>query len=129
MKEFLSAVPLTSLMSGCICAMQHPDGNKLGKKQENKLIAPTEQQLQAAKETFAKIGGIIPSESKENVPLFVVPGETQDVDLEKLSNLPFSFGLRLAFTKVTDGGLKEIAKMENLTILNLAYTKVTDTGC
>ena len=31
-------------------------------------------------------------------------------------------------TKITDAGLKDVAKLQQLTNLNLAYTKITDAG-
>jgi hypothetical protein len=38
------------------------------------------------------------------------------------------FGLDLVSTRVTDGGLKELAPLKNLTTLKLRETKVTDVG-
>ena len=36
--------------------------------------------------------------------------------------------LGLGFTKITDEGLKDLAKLQNLTELELAFTKITDAG-
>ena len=34
----------------------------------------------------------------------------------------------LGFTKITGEGLKDVAKLQNLTELELAFTKITDAG-
>jgi len=36
--------------------------------------------------------------------------------------------LDLSYTEITDAGLKEVAKLENLTQLELSFTQITDTG-
>ena len=48
--------------------------------------------------------------------------ELTEADLAKVTKLS------LAFTKITDTGLKEVAKLKKLTELILAGTKITDTG-
>jgi Leucine-rich repeat (LRR) protein len=46
-------------------------------------------------------------------------------DIAKLSNLSW---LHLSYTKVTDAGLKELANLRNLRTLELNFTHVTDAG-
>jgi hypothetical protein len=46
-------------------------------------------------------------------------------EIAKLTNLN---SLYLYGTNVTDAGLNELLALKNLTTLNLGYTKVTDTG-
>jgi hypothetical protein len=48
--------------------------------------------------------------------------------LKTIPPVPFSFGLDLAFSQVTDVGLQELGKLANLTKLALSYTQVSDTG-
>ncbi len=120
MKESLVVLVAVSIGLGCTCADQKPDES--GKKP----TAPTEQQLEAAKEAFARIGGTCSFLEKD--PIFHMPLHTVDEDLKKIPNLSFSSGLGLGGTKVTDGGLKEIANLKNLTYLYLDSTKVTDAG-
>jgi len=49
-----------------------------------------------------------------------VTGKLTEADLEKITSL------WLNNTKITDEGLKELAKLQNLIGLNLSYTKITD---
>jgi len=49
-------------------------------------------------------------------------GEFTEADLEKI------LSLALARTKITDAGLKEVAKVQKLTMLWLNDTKITDAG-
>ena len=49
-------------------------------------------------------------------------GELTKADLEKVTYLG------LLFTKITDAGLKDIAKLQNLITLKLGNTKITDAG-
>ena len=49
-------------------------------------------------------------------------GELTEADLEEVT------GLFLADTKVTDEGLKEVAKLQNLEVLYLSLTQITDAG-
>ncbi len=116
MKESLVVLVALSIGLGCSSALQKPDEG--GKKS----TAPTAEQLQAAKEAFAKIGGKY--FDIEKFPYFDMPGDTEDDDLKKIPNLPFSFGLDLSETKVTDAGMKQIAKLKNLTTLDLDFNKV-----
>ena len=46
---------------------------------------------------------------------------------DKRSGKPV-INVSLAFTKVTDAGIKELTPLKNLTTLNLMYTQVTDAG-
>ena len=49
-------------------------------------------------------------------------GEITDADLSKVTKLS------LAFTQITDAGLKEVAKLKKLTELILVRTQITDAG-
>ena len=49
-------------------------------------------------------------------------GEFTANDLEKVT------GLDLSRTKITDAGLKEVARMQKIIILDLTATKITDAG-
>ena len=49
-------------------------------------------------------------------------GKLNEADLEKVTSLD------LTFTKITDVGLKEVAKLQKLTSLGLARTQITDAG-
>ncbi len=49
-------------------------------------------------------------------------GELTKADLEKVTRL------HLDETKITDVGLKDVAKLQKLTTLGLAYTKITKAG-
>ena len=49
-------------------------------------------------------------------------GELTVNDLEKVT------GLDLSRTKITDAGLKEVARMQKIITLDLTGTKITDTG-
>ena len=86
---------------------------------------PTPEQLQAAKEAFAKIGGVLLISRNGQKPQFEMLRQSKDEDLKKIPEVPFLFGLSLAGTQVTDAGIKEISNIKNLTSLNLLGTKVT----
>ena len=49
-------------------------------------------------------------------------GELTKADLEKVADL------YLGDTKITDAGLKEVAKLQKLTFLRLSFTNITDAG-
>ncbi len=49
-------------------------------------------------------------------------GELTKADLDKVPSLS------LTYTTITDEGLKEVVKLQNLTILYLSDTKITDAG-
>ena len=55
------------------------------------------------------------------------PGIT-DAGLKEVAKLQQLSSLNLSFTKITDGGLKEVAKLQQFTILNLRGTQITDAG-
>ena len=60
-------------------------------------------------------------EGNLSLPELVSSGLTE-ADLGKVTEL------NLDYTKITDAGLKEVAKLQKLTILYLGYTKVTKAG-
>ena len=49
-------------------------------------------------------------------------GEITEADLEKVTRL------QLGLTKITDAGLKDVAKLQKLTFLGLFFTEITDAG-
>jgi len=57
-------------------------------------------------------------------------GDTKitDAGLKDIAKLQKLTSLHLGNTKITDAGLKEIAKMQQLTFLHLELTKITDAG-
>jgi hypothetical protein len=93
---------------------------------------PTDGEFQAAAKAFEKVGGRFDKytypDSKLTVYTLHMRPKTSDEDLKKLPSISFAFGLVLADTKVTNAGLKEIAKLKNLDRLNLNNTKITDAG-
>ncbi len=97
-----------------------------------KPIEPTADELQTATKAFEELQGklriYVDRHSKQTKYRFGMPKATVDGDLKKIPDLPFSFGLMLFGTNVTDAGLKDLGNLENLTSLNLMYTKVTDAG-
>ncbi len=97
-----------------------------------KPAEPSEKQLEAAKEAYAKFGAKYAADTnpktEQTVHLFRMPKTTTDADLKGLPDLPFSFGLGLISTQVTDAGLKELKELKQLTTLDLEGTQVTDAG-
>jgi hypothetical protein len=104
--------------------------------QPTRSIEPTDEQIQAAKKAFEDLGGTF-TEGGLNAKAFY-SGSTRrysntDEDLKKIPNVPFAFGLNLGggglgyYDKLTDAGLKEIAKLENLS-LHLDHARVTFAG-
>ena len=53
---------------------------------------------------------------------FASPVELTEADLEK------AIELNLSSTQITDAGLKEVAKLQSLTVLHLSQTQITDAG-
>ena len=51
-----------------------------------------------------------------------------DAGLKEVAKMKRLTKLHLSRTKITDAGLKEVAKLKQLEYLNLAYTKVTKAG-
>ena len=87
--------------------------------------------MQKAKDEYAKIGAfyqeVTDPLTKRVSHSFRLP-YNRDPELKNLPNLPFSFGLRLTLTEVTDVGLKEMKDLKNLTALQFRDTKVTHVG-
>jgi internalin A len=52
----------------------------------------------------------------------------RDGVIGKLPDPGVPFGLDLSFTRMTDAGLKEVAKLSNLHVLDLSFTNITDAG-
>src|ERR1700733_11218800 len=79
--------------------------------QSPKVIEPTKEQLEVATKAFATIKGRLLDPGEENppvsVPIFFMTKATDD-DLKQLPAVPFSFGLYLSRTKITQVGLKKL---------------------
>ena len=81
---------------------------------------PTPEQVEKIRQSFgAKYQTETDSNNKNTIHFFTMPRKTTDADLKKLHNVPFRLGLDLAFTEVTDAGLKELKDLKQLTELNL----------
>jgi len=82
---------------------------------QEKPVEPTTEQLQKAKDEFAKIGAtydaVIDPLTKRVTHTFRLAAKTQDADLKNLPNPPFSLTLNLQSTQVTDVGLKELMEV------------------
>ena len=66
-------------------------------------------------------------EASKAVPAFKAPRRKPGM-LESLPAPTTAFGLDLTYTQITDAGLKEVAKLQQLTSLELRGTGVTDAG-
>jgi uncharacterized protein (TIGR03066 family) len=101
-------------------------------KDEDELIEPTEQQLQDAVKAFEKKGCKLfkhsDSVTKKTTYFFELPKEGTDLDMANLPDVPFSFGLVIPETRVTDAALKQLADNNNLTELLLGGLYLTDAG-
>jgi Leucine-rich repeat (LRR) protein len=65
----------------------------------------------------------------ENVTALVLRRtKITDAGLKEVAKLRGLTYLDLVGTKITDAGLKEVAKLQKLTILDLDFTKITKTG-
>src|SRR5262245_52753842 len=95
-------------------------------------IEPAEEQLQAAFAAAHELRGEfrkrLHPQARQAAHVLVMSRSTSDGDLKKIPDFPFSFGLELAGTGVTDAGLKELAPLRNLTALYLHGTQITDVG-
>jgi hypothetical protein len=100
--------------------------------QTPKQIEPTEEQVEAAKKAFEKLGATLSKEEGFGQTLYVVamPPQTKDKDLKDLPAVPFLFVLDFRQTQMTDARLKEIASLKNLTGIYLpnAENQMTDAG-
>jgi hypothetical protein len=65
---------------------------------------------------------------EQPILFFVMPASTNDSDLKSLPVVPFSFGLDLRATLVTDAGFGCLARHRTLSALGLNWTAVTGTG-
>lgn len=97
------------------------------------FIEPTDEQLQAAVKAFEERKCTLfkhqDPETKRTSYYFTLPKEANDFSLGQLPDVPFSFGLVLNDTNVTDAGFPHLAKMKNLTeLLILKSFHITDAG-
>ena len=58
--------------------------------------------------------------------LFLANTQITDAGLKDIAKMQQLISLGLEDTKITDAGLKDIAKLQNLTVLSLGNTKITD---
>jgi hypothetical protein len=81
-----------------------------------KPVQPTKEQLEAAKQAYAKFGAqyepYTNQKTKQTFHSFTMPMTTTDAALKGLPDLPFSFGLVLRSRQVTDAGLKELKDLK-----------------
>src|SRR5262249_53229962 len=93
---------------------------------------PTEDQFQEATEVCRSLGAElrkrIHPHAQQAAYVIVMPRSSVDADLEKIPDLPFSFGVDLFGTSVTDAGLETLVSLKNLTAIYLHGTRVTDAG-
>lgn len=100
-----------------------------------KVIEPTEQELKAAIDAFKELrlehepldgfGSRVPRHRFAARPQ--VGGLLKDTDLMRFPKVPFSYGLNLYYTDMTDEGVKELATFPNLIWLQTPM-QVTDKG-
>src|SRR4051812_5266628 len=80
-------------------------------------VEPTMEQLEAVAQVIEELGGIAgiynDPLSKQAITWFLLPNATND-DLKKLPPVPFTFGLILTNSQVTDIGLKELDNVKHL---------------
>ncbi|MCE9561468.1 MAG: hypothetical protein K8U57_05385 [Planctomycetes bacterium] len=118
------------LVTGQFGFAEQPDKKELPKPLPDNIV-------KAWKDAGATVGWIMVSES--GIPTFVDKPEAgaipafrfakwKDGVVPKLPVPEASFGLDLAKTEILDAGLKELAKLKNLTTLTLCETKVTDSA-
>ena len=94
-----------------------------GVKQILLIIAVVGQSVLAADKKPASSGQSAIIEKEIRRVLKKPTGELTKSDLEKVRRLSFYYS-----TKITDTGLKEVAKLKQLTTLRLLFTKVTKAG-
>lgn len=94
-------------------------------------IQPSPEQLEAAKKKFEAMGGLYQKQigvNRVEEHVFVPPAGSGNAILKKLPDLPFSFGLDLSQTGITDKGLRDLSRMKHLSVLELNGVGVTDAG-
>ncbi len=106
----------------CVCASNHC-------AQDRNTIKPTNEQLEAAKKTFASLqvefkADIYEGNDAQDGVFAAFMRKASDDDLRKIPDLPFSFGLDLSGSEITSAGLKTLANVKNLTKLRLDATRV-----
>src|SRR3954466_13646134 len=115
---------MTHLRLACLTVGLFLSASRLS-AQTPKQIEPTDEQLHAAKKAIESIGGVLEKQEVGQQVVYVIRlgMKTTDQDLKRLPKIPFPFGLELALTQVTNAGLKELAKLNNLILLELYETK------
>ena len=73
-------------------------------------------------------GELITKADLEKVRYLQVTDDLTDEGLKEIAKLQQLTGLSLYYTKITDAGLKDVAKMKQLEYLGLASTQITDAG-
>src|ERR1043165_4306297 len=122
------------VVSGCVALL----ALSVTAIQTQKKQAPTKgidaETVAAYKQLGAKYGygsktGLSFRVGQKNAEEAGLPGvQFKNFPKARLPNVAVPFGLDLAYSDVTDTGLKELAPLTNLTVLNLCATKVTDAG-
>ena len=87
-------------------------------------------QAAAAAKSFEKLGFTVACEQYcgWSILIFRAQAHVSDDDLQKIVCPPFSFVLDLSGSRVSDAGMKHLARIENLYRLNLRRTRVTGAG-
>ena len=79
---------------------------------------PTFEQIQEARTAIGKLGGSIDEyvDEETNIRrvLIEMPLKTDNKLLESLPTIPFTFGLRLFHTDVTDAGMKLLSRQKHI---------------
>jgi len=96
-------------------------------------VEPTAEQLKAAQEAYAKVGGTYAAQTHpvtgRTVHQFLFRGGLGGGDLTKLPDLPFPYGWTLGSDRsITDGSLKGLKGRQWLISVHLYNTKITDAG-
>lgn len=97
------------------------------------FVEPEKSQLERSIKAFKSLGASFEQwdgdPQVDNLPVFRMPANTDDKTLELIPIVPFSFGLDISNSKVTDVGVQTLTKQENLWLLNMSHTEVTDDSC
>jgi internalin A len=108
-----------------------PDPSVASSPQDS-LSQPTDKQVDDAVKAFQILGARLerhPDEASGGTRyVFVMRPTTNNNDLTRIPDLPFLFAMDLGHTKVTDTGLKELARLKNLSGLQVEGTEITGAG-
>jgi Leucine-rich repeat (LRR) protein len=98
---------------------------------DTSVATPTEKQLKATQDEFAKLGGTyaaLPDPSTNKIDHCFYLHETNDEALNKMPNPTFAFNLSVSGPNVSDEGLKGVGRCKLVGSLLISDTKITQTG-